>query len=377
MALDHRRVRNQPRRLNRRELLHSAIGLGMAGRMVGRPQVTHPDYLARAEMAYRALQRKFYIPEMRLYREVVPPKDARPYAYIWPHSQGLAATLALAEVPSLRTRYRADVLDRLPGLEYYWDATSNPPGYDSYVRPPHGHGGDKYYDDNAWVGLELMRAHTVTGDNALLTRARQVFDFVVSGWDTNPGRPAPGGVFWTQASWNVDRNTVSTAPGAALGFLLHERTGDRWCLDWGMRLYEWTVKYMLAPNGLYWDHINVKGVIEESQHSYNQGAMISAGLYGYRVTREPAFLKQAEVTADATVDQIFGVTDYYEDPALDAIFFRNLMRLYRLRRKRAYRTAMQTYAEEVWQRWRNASGPITLLQQAAVIQLTAGLAGTL
>ena len=377
MAGDRSRMWNAARRLNRRELVHSAIGLSMAGRMVGRPQVTHPDYLARAELAYRALQRDFYIPEMHLFREVVPPKDVRPYAYIWPHSQGLAATLALAEVPSLRTRYRADVIDRLPGLEYYWDATSNPPGYDSYVRPPHGHGGDKYYDDNAWIGLELMRAHAVTGDNAPLNRARQVFDFVVSGWDTNPGRPAAGGVFWTQASWNVDRNTVSTAPGAALGFLLYERTGERWCLDWGMRLYEWTVKYMLAPNGLFWDHINVKGVVEESQHSYNQGAMISAGLYGYRVTRESAFLKQAEITADAAVDQMFGTADYYEDPALDAIFFRNLMRLYRLRRKRPYRTAMQTYAEEVWQRWRNASGPITLLQQAAVIQLTAGLAGTL
>jgi hypothetical protein len=377
MARDQRSVLRAARQLSRRQVLHGAIGLGVAGRIVGRPQVTHPDYLAWAESAYRALQRNFYVPEMRLYREVVPPKDARPYAYIWPHSQGLAATLALAEVPSLRSRYRADVVDRLPGLEYYWDPTSNPPGYDSYVRPPHGHGGDKYYDDNAWIGLELMRAHAVTGDPAILNRARQVLDFVVSGWDASPDRPAPGGVKWTQAHWNLDRNTVSTAPGAALGFLLYERTGERWCLDWGTRMYEWTVKHMLAPNGLFWDRINTKGVIEESQHSYNQGAMISAGLYAYRVTREPAYLKQAETTADVTVEQIFGPTDYYEDPALDAIFFRNLMRLYRLRRKRAYRTAMQSYTEEVWQRWRNATGPITLLQQAAVIQLAGGLAGTL
>lgn len=345
--------------------------------MIGRPRVTQPDYVARSVLAYQVLQRDFYVPDVRLYRETAPLQGTRPYAYLWPFSQGIAATITLAMIPSLRERYKAEVLDRLPGLEWYWDSTSNPPGYDSYVRPPKGHGGDKYYDDNAWIGLELMRAHEVTGDAGALRRARQVFDFVVSGWDTNPARPAPGGIFWTQASWNVDRNTVSTAPGAALGFLLAERLGDRWCMDWGLRMYEWVRRYMLAPNGLYWDHINTAGVIDESQHTYNQGAMIEAGLYLYRLTRDPSFLKHAEVTADATVDQIFGVSDSYEDPALDAIFFRSLMQLYRLRRKRVYRAAMRSYADEVWHRWQNGSGPVTLLLQAAVIQLAGGLAGNL
>ena len=51
----------------------------------------------------------------------------------------------------------------------------------------------------------------MSGDQASLHRAEQIFDLVVSGWDTDSTHPDPGGVFWTQATWSHDRNIVDSA----------------------------------------------------------------------------------------------------------------------------------------------------------------------
>jgi hypothetical protein len=122
--------------------------------------------------------------------------------------------------PGVGHSYLEAVHDRLDGLRRYWDGRSQPPGYDSYVRFRLGGGGDKFYDDNEWVGLELLRIHHLIGNPDVFNRARQVFDLVVSGWDDDSSHPAPGGIFWTQAPWSQDRNTVSNAPGAELGLRL-------------------------------------------------------------------------------------------------------------------------------------------------------------
>lgn len=332
------------------------------------------EYLARATAAYQMLQRDFYVADLKLFREAVPPVNPNPYSYLWPFSRMMAATAALAELPLMGGRYRSDATDRLLGLEWYWDPDLQPPCYASYVRPPVGHGGDYYYDDNAWVGLELMRLYDITGHPQALSRARHTFDFLVSGWDTDPNRPAPGGVFWVATGWNTDRNTVSTAPGAMLGMLLYEKTGDRYCLEWGRRMYDWTNQYMLAPNGLYWDKIDINGVIDRTHYSYNQGAMVGAGLVLSRITGDRTFLRRAETTADAAIHYFIDRLDGRHAPAFDAIFFHMLALLDQARRTSTYREPMSIYAERLWRVMRSLDGPLTLLDQTATIQIDADLA---
>ena len=41
---------------------------------------------------------------------------------------------------------------------------------------------------------------------------------VVRAWDSDPSHPCSGGIVWTEAPSNDDRNTVTTANGALLGF---------------------------------------------------------------------------------------------------------------------------------------------------------------
>ncbi|MBI3965442.1 MAG: AGE family epimerase/isomerase [Chloroflexi bacterium] len=338
----------------------------------------------RAVATYTALQQYFYQPEAKLYLEQFPRTGGNPFAFHWPFSQALAATVDLAGVPGIGSRYAAEVPDRLAGAEYYWETRTGPPAYASYVVPPRGQSGDKYYDDNEWTALELVQIHRVTGNVDALRRAQQIFDFVVSGWDGDPSHPAPGGVFWVQASWNRDRNTVSNAPGAELGLHLYELTGQRPYLEWAKRMYDWVNAYMLAPNGLYWDHVDLNGTVDRTLWSYNQGTMIGAGALFYRATREPAYLGRAERTADLALEHYGSANRFFnQDPPFNAIFFKNLLLLASVNGNRKYRDAMQSYADQAWNTVRDpatglfrfgGAGPVKLLDQAALAQIYACLA---
>jgi hypothetical protein len=157
-----------------------AASLGPAASGVAASSKQGPN-VDRAVRSYQAMQQYLYLGDPPLYLEEYPQAGGNPYSYVWPFSQAMAGTIDLAGIRSLRGAYRADVQDRLTGLQLYWNDTTTPPGYDSYVRPPFGNGGDKFYDDNEWIGLELVQWHRMTGDASALERARQIFELVVFG----------------------------------------------------------------------------------------------------------------------------------------------------------------------------------------------------
>ena len=340
--------------------------------------------LERAVRAYEALQRCFHRRITGLYLETYPRQGGNRYSFIWPFSQALAATIDMSELPAIGARYRGHVRSRLRGLAWYWNRGATPPAYDSYVRPPLGRGGDRYYDDNHWIGLELVRLYRTEGGRDALEHAEQIFRFAVSGWDTNPHHPAPGGVFWVQAAWNRDRGTVCNAPAAQLGLRLYQITRQPSYREWAERMYDWTNAHLLAPNGLYWDKIDLDGAVDESHWSYNQGTMIGAGVLLYRVTGDRAHLARAERVAHAALEYYGGTGGYDAQPAVfNAIFFKNLLLLGAENGNPAYREAMQSYADRVWEVVRDPATdlfrferdrPVPLLDQAAMVQIYARLA---
>ncbi|OQO94553.1 glycosyl hydrolase [Saccharomonospora piscinae] len=388
-------MRHRPRPLSRRHLLAGTAAL-TAG-LVAVPSVaaargSAPSaddlgrHARRARRTYDALQHHFHDPGTGLYLETYPRTEANPWSYVWPFSQALVGTQVLAGIRGHHRRYAPDVAARFAALESYWNAGTEPPGYDSYVRPPLGHGGDKFYDDNEWNALAFIQRHLMSsgGDQAALTRAAEIFDLVVHGWDTDPDHPCPGGVFWTQADWSRDRNTVSNAPGAEVGLHLYLLTGERYYLDWALRMYEWVRGCLLAPNGLYWDSIRLDGSIWEAQFSYNQGVMIGAGALLYRATGEPEYLDQARDTATRALAHYAADDRYFTQPArFHAIFFANLLRLGTLRPDPAYYDAMRAYAEQARARVHDpdtglyrftGDDPVLLLEQAGMLRIEAMLA---
>ncbi|GAA5018540.1 glycoside hydrolase family 76 protein [Actinopolymorpha pittospori] len=389
--------------LSRRAVLLGGLAAATA---VGAPTIAHAEtrpgegladvenvgpasrmrYARRAQDSYAALQRYFHDTASGHYLEEYPRTGGNPWAYVWPFSQAMVATQDLAGLRGLGHRYARDVDDRYSALEGYWNAETDPPGYDSYLRPPLGQGGDKFYDDNEWIALGMLQRHNMAsgGDAAALRRAAEIFDLLVFGWDTDPSHPCPGGVFWTQASWSNDRNTVSNAPGAEVGAHLYLATRRPYYLQWSTRMYDWVRSYMLAPNGLYWDHVDLAGRIEKTQWSYNQGVMIGAGVLLHRATGERSYLDQAADTADKALAFYADNERYFSQPArFHAIFFANLLQLSVLRPDPAYRAAMQWYADEAHERFRDpatglyrfdGSDPVTLLEQSGMVRIEAMLA---
>ena len=200
-------------------------------------------------------------------------------------------------------------------------------GFESVVTPPLGSGGDRYYDDNAWLGLALVRHHELTGDPVLLRLAERVFPFVVSGWSTEASWEIPGGIRWKEPASNRSRNTCVNGPAAELAARLHEKTGDSAHLEWALRTYEWTRRALQGPDCLYADRIAPDGTRTSTIWSYNQGSTIGAGVLLARQTTASSFLDQAEETATAYLAGLDVPALITQDPAFNAVLFRNLLAL--------------------------------------------------
>ncbi|HEX8073781.1 MAG TPA: glycoside hydrolase family 76 protein [Thermoleophilaceae bacterium] len=332
--------------------------------------------MTRAVESYRALQKHLYLPEQRLYR-------GSPYSYVWPFSQAMSATIALAGMPRQAHHYSKQVRDRLLGLQSYFDPDSEPPGYDSGVRPPLGNGGAKLYDDNEWIGLEMLRRYRMTGQSFLLTRARTIFDLAVFGWDKDESHPCPGGVVFSQASTNVDRNTVTNAPGAELGLRLYELTENPYHLAWAKRMYSWVNRCLGDNSGFYLDHITFSGAIDPTVWTYNQGTMVGSNILLYRITGKKTYLKRARRLALDAMTYFTRSRLAQEPPPFVAIFFERLHLLDATRHDPAYRRYMQAWADRAWKRMRERRSGLfqfdparspKVLTQAGMTRMYANLA---
>ncbi|MET7451398.1 glycoside hydrolase family 76 protein [Streptomyces sp. NPDC005574] len=342
--------------------------------------------LSRATAAYSALRRGFDAKDgSGLVREQYPAADGdNAYSYEWPFSQAHIAALDLTAVDAT---YESELARRATAQEHYWNpggGTTKLPGYASYPIAPYGGGGDMFYDDNEWVGLAKVQRHLQTGDTAALARAKEIFALVKSGWDTDTSHAAPGGVFWTQAGWSQDRNTVSNMPGAQLGLRLHQITGQADHLTWAKRFVEWTNAHLQSPSGLYWDHLDLKGTIEKTMWSYNQGVPVGVHVLLYQATHDRAYLRQAERIAEAAYDYYVTQGRLHTQPVFfNSIFFKNLLLLASVTRDGAYPQAMADYADQVWSTMRDpatglvhfdTAGGTQAIQQAALAQIYAVLA---
>src|SRR5438105_5789988 len=277
----------------------------------------------RAVAVYNAMQKNLYVRgNTSLYRETYPWSGGNNYSFLWPFSRAMLGTLALAGVPKSLTggtNYAAAVQDRFGGLAKYWDGTASPPAYDSYVVSQGG--GDKYHDDNDWVGLALIEQYRM-GLTSSLDRAKQLFTFAQSGWDTDATAPDLGGIFWVKQGSgaglsNHDRGTGATAGASELGFHLHLLTGSSTYDGDGTivaspgslganNMMSWVNAYAdssKSGTGLYWNAIRADGSVDTNLWTYNQRVMIGANVLRYQLTANNSYLTQAVAIANNALSQ--------------------------------------------------------------------------
>jgi hypothetical protein len=318
--------------------------------------------LDRARAAYAAMQTAYFDPHTGSYREQ---PGLPPSATAWPVSQALAATLALRRLPAVQRALA------LLARRYHVGGV--------YAAQP---GGPVFWDDNEWIALDLLDWNALRPDRDAVRQAAVVFGAVARAWDADATRPCAGGVRWTASSANLDRGTVSTATGALLGLRLYALTGRPVFLWWSRRMLAWIDDCMLAPNGLFWDHLDGGGRLDPTQWSYNQGSALGAYLLLYEATGDPAMLARAESIADAALAAFAGRW-HDEPPEFAAIFFRRLLELARTAGRDDYVAAARAYGDSEWAAARDSlsglfvsGGRPTLLAQAAFVQLYAVLAAT-
>ncbi len=89
----------------------------------------------------------------------------RDYEDLWPFAGAWSALCTLGSLPGQKDAL--DLADAMVnGLRCYSKEsqildTTGDAGFESVVRPPFGSGGDRFYDDNAWLGLALVRHHEI------------------------------------------------------------------------------------------------------------------------------------------------------------------------------------------------------------------------
>jgi len=316
----------------------------------------------RAARTYQAMQKYLYIPKYHLYQSS---DNANLFSYLWDFDNAYSATDYLAGMPNGGSKYRTDLAARDAGLAAYYDAdetdpsgAAQPPAYASGVEPPLGNGGTTFYDDNAWVGLDAMYQYRLTGQKTELAVGEDIFKYAVSGWDNSTTDACPGGVYW-EDSGGSPRNTVSNGPNAEVGLMVYQATGDSYYLQWAEKMYDWVRTCLLAPNGMYYDHLNSDstGAVNTAEWTYNQGVMIGAGVLLYQATGDQTYLQQAEQTATSSMsaDGTVSALDTQPD-VFDVIFFRNLFYLAQFDHNPAYRQLAASYANAAWTGDRQVTG---------------------
>jgi hypothetical protein len=354
-------------------------------RVVTRPPAPLRGNPARSLLSLEAMQRFFYIQGTGLYREE---PYSTPYAFLFPFSQALAATVSASYIPRQAKNLAGKLHLQLHGLQRYFKTSSvGSPGSSpestlasraSYTAAESG--GTSFYDDNEWVGIELMRVYKLDHNRAALAQAEQIMSFVMAGWQANTSERCPGGVPFSDGSTGAtERNAVTNAPAAELGVQLYRVTHNVAYLQFAEMAYGWVRACLLEPTGLYADHLEPENELEPTEWSYNQGSMIGAGVLLYQSTRQRFYLEQASTTARAALASFPLERLAGENPFFPAVFLRNLLYLESVTGKSSGRQLAQSYVEYVWESLRLGSGLFLagnggspqLLEQATIAQIYA------
>lgn len=223
----------------------------------------------------------------------------RAYSFLWPFSGTLSAVSALYSATG-DEKY-LDMFDSkcVGGLERYFDSDRQPEAYTSYIKSaPES---DRFYDDNVWIGIDMVDMYESSGRKKYLDVARRVWSFVESGIDSVQG----GGIYWCEQK-KFSKNTCCSAPGAVLALKLYHATGDQHFYDCGEGLYKWTKeKLQDSIDGLYFDKISLDGNIDRAKYSYNSGQMIQAASLLFKISGDSVYLNDARRVADSSMDYFF------------------------------------------------------------------------
>ncbi len=258
-------------------------------------------------------------------------------------------------------------------IRQYYDTSAPAPGYASYI-PAFG-GGDRFYDDNQWIGIALMDAYNRTGKSAYIKDSEEIYRFMMSAYDTAAG----GGLYWQEGKLD-SKNTCSNGPGIILALQLYKATGNTKYEDTALMLYNWVNRHLQAPSGLYYENISTTGRVDETMYSYNTGTMMQSGLYLYELTNDPRYLKAAIAVGDSAMQYFLSSGQFRDSYWFNAVLLRAYQHLLLHVKDLKYIRAFKKCTDYALRRRKNSRGlmenkkVVNLVGQAGMLEILARLA---
>lgn len=329
------------------------------------------EYLKRAEEMYNIVWANYRVSKHALFSEYYPSDfsdsltymqggkvNSKEVSFLWPYSGILSATNVLMKHPALERKYEPYLDSLVAGLEEYKDVSRKPAGYQAY--PVKFEKVDRYYDDNGLVGIDYIEAFKNTRNPLYLQRAKDVFKFIISGWDEE----LDGGVYWLEG--HKDMKPACTNGMATLVALkIFEETKDTYYLEWGKRFYGWMYNNLRSPSGIYWNDKKVDGSIDETYWTYNSGSMLEASVLLYQFTKEERYLKEARAIAGgalkhfSTVEHDQNLALHVDLPWFVTVLFRGYEALYLVDGDFRYLEKIISSLDYAWENSRDQYGLLT------------------
>ena len=280
---------------------------------------------------------------------------AQESSYLWPMSGVFSSAVLLAKAEP--ERYRPYLDSMVVAMEQYYDTTRLPFAYQAY--PTRFDKVDRYYDDNGLVGIDYIDTYSVTGNPAHLEKAKQIFSFIISGWDDR----FEGGVPWVEGKKD-QKPACSNGKALVLAVKLYEATSDVYYLENAKRFYSWIWKWLRDPerNIIMNSWLTADGGRAQfDPYTYNSGTMIQAGAALYRFTGEQKYLDEALMLCDGTAMFFFHYTDdgipfTYNIPWFDVVLFRGYQDVWAITGDTQYVDILIKALDHAWEHARDPHG---------------------
>ncbi|WP_316795388.1 glycoside hydrolase family 76 protein [Pedobacter agri] len=284
--------------------------------------------------------------------------DEKKVSFLWPFSGMYSAANVLVRNPYLKQKYDKYLDSLAVGIWAYRDTTRSPEGYQAY--PTKLEKSDRYYDDNALVCIDYLEAYLNTKDQKYIVKAKEVFDFILSGWDEQLN----GGVYWLEGHKD-QKPACSNGMSTLAALKLYQCTNDTLYLNWGKKFYNWMYHTLRNPDGIYYNDVKMDGKPNKVYYTYNTGSMLESSVLLYRFTKEKKYLKEAETVAESSYrffsnknkqkDQYFNI----DLPWFVTVLFRGYESLYHINGNPVYINAVASDLDKAWQKSSDQYGFLT------------------
>lgn len=270
----------------------------------------------------------------------------REYSWLWALCAMFEATNEIEKVDK-----NANLVDGIfKSMQPYYDPAPPKPGYGEYIVKLSK--GQRYYDDNQWIGITSLDIYERTGKKVYLDLGKSMYDFMMTASDTTLG----GGLYWRENDFET-KNTCSNGPGVLVALKMYNATKEKVYLDNALKIYEWTNEKLQTPEGLFYDNIKVKdGTIGKTIFSYNSGTMLQSNVYLYEITGDKKYLARANRIADSSLQYFYGGEKFRDGYWFNAVLLRGYQQLLKHNKDLKYITGFKKCLDNALKENKNEKG---------------------